>query len=370
MTIRLAIQQRVIPSYRAQFLELLGNHPEIELGVIAGAARPQEMIKHVENLKGVDYFFTQNTHLLAGNFYFCLQRQFLPWIKEWNPDVLIAEANPRYISTPKVALWMTGQHRPAIGWGLGVPQNKGLFSGFRNHQRDQFLKQFNSMIAYSKIGAQQYMQNGFRPTDVYVAMNATAPSPKNNPPTRDAWKKDRAVILYVGRLQTRKRLDALIRVCSQLPEPLQPLLWIVGDGEIRSDLEKLAADIYPQTEFFGSKFDQELSDIFNKADLFVLPGTGGLAVQQAMSFGLPVIVAEGDGTQSDLVNETNGWNITPENDDELKQAILDAITQPVLLRKKGMAAFEMVKTKVNIENMVAVFVQACKENLEKVSGNG
>ena len=40
---------------------------------------------------------------------------------------------------------------------------------------------------------------------------------------------------------------------------------------------------------------------FAGADLFVLPGTGGLAVQEAMSYALPVIVAKGDGTQEDLV---------------------------------------------------------------------
>jgi len=30
-----------------------------------------------------------------------------------------------------------------------------------------------------------------------------------------------------------------------------------------------------------------------------------------MAYGLPVIVAEGDGTQSDLVRPENGWRIPP-----------------------------------------------------------
>ena len=165
-------------------------------------------------------------------------------------------------------------------------------------------------------------------------------------------------------------MDALIQVCSQLPDNIRPRLWIVGDGEIRPDLEKFAESIYPKTVFFGEKFDQELNTIYQKADLFILPGTGGLAVQQAMSFGLPVIVAEGDGTQSDLVNESTGWNISPENDNELKQAIIEAFSNQSLLRQKGKAAFDTVRTKVNIENMVTVFVQVCKDNLQKASGNG
>ena len=52
----------------------------------------------------------------------------------------------------------------------------------------------------------------------------------------------------------------------------------------------------------------------------MLPGTGGLAVQQAMAHGLPVIVAQGDGTQDDLVRPENGWQIPPDD--------LAALTRP------------------------------------------
>jgi glycosyltransferase involved in cell wall biosynthesis len=357
--IRLAIQQRVIPAYRAPFLELLAEQPEINLGVFAGAPQPEEMINIVKELKGIDYFFAENKHVFNGKYYLCRQPQFLRWVSDWQPDVLIVEANPRYLSTPGVIRWMHKENRPVIGWGLGVPQYSGVLSGIRNKSREKFLRSFAGMIAYSQKGANQYINAGFNPHQVYLAMNATAAAPAGSPPQRKEWSIDHEpVLLYVGRLQPRKRIDSLIRVCAQLPENNQPNLWIVGDGSIRKELEILAKSIYPKTRFWGEQLGENLKSIFRDADLFVLPGTGGLAVQQAMAHALPVIVAEGDGTQSDLVNKKNGWNISSNNEQELLTAITSALSSQDELWKKGLAAFETVKESVNIEKMVSVFLKA------------
>ncbi len=73
----------------------------------------------------------------------------------------------------------------------------------------------------------------------------------------------------------------------------------------------MADQIYPSAEFAGDRRGDELADLFQQADLFVLPGTGGLALQQALGFALPAIAAEGDGTQADLVRPENGWLVQP-----------------------------------------------------------
>ena len=116
--------------------------------------------------------------------------------------------------------------------------------------------------------------------------------------------------------------------------------------------------VYLPLRYIGETFGEELDLIFNQADLFVLPGTGGLAVQQAMAHALPVIVAEGDGTQSDLVTYENGWNIAPNDPQALMDAISSALSSPESLRQKGLAAYQTVKTIVNIDQMVSIFIQA------------
>jgi glycosyltransferase involved in cell wall biosynthesis len=123
-------------------------------------------------------------------------------------------------------------------------------------------------------------------------------------------------------------------------------------------LETLARDIYPSAEFIGAKHAAELKPYFLQADLFVLPGTGGLAVQEAMSHGLPVIVAKGDGTQDDLVREGNGWQIPPEDDNALAAAMKNALSDPARLRKMGAESFRIVSEEINIQKMAEAFLAA------------
>lgn len=137
-----------------------------------------------------------------------------------------------------------------------------------------------------------------------------------------------------------------------------PRLLIVGDGPERAALESLSKEVYPSAEFIGAKHGAELKPYFEQADLFVLPGTGGLAVQEAMSYGLPVIVAKGDGTQDDLVRDGNGWQIQPEDYGALVSAIKNALSDRARLREMGKESFRIVSEEINIQKMVEAFVTA------------
>jgi len=167
---------------------------------------------------------------------------------------------------------------------------------------------------------------------------------------------DHCTILFVGRLQARKRIDDLLKACAKLES--KPRLVIVGDGPERRELESFAREVYPGAEFVGAKHGVELKPYFTEADLFVLPGTGGLAVQEAMSYGLPVIVAQGDGTQDDLVRDGNGWQIPPGDFEALVAALNEALSDPARLRRMGQEAYRIVKEEINLEKMVEVFVTA------------
>jgi len=123
-------------------------------------------------------------------------------------------------------------------------------------------------------------------------------------------------------------------------------------------LETLAKQIYPSAEFVGAKHEGELKPYFAGTDLFVLPGTGGLAVQEAMSHGLPVIVAKGDGTQDDLVRAENGWQIPPGDYDALVSTLREALSDVSRLRKMGEESYRIVLQEVNLEKMVEAFLEA------------
>ena len=77
-----------------------------------------------------------------------------------------------------------------------------------------------------------------------------------------------------------------------------------------------------------------------------------------MSYGLPVIVAQGDGTQDDLVRKGNGWQIPPDDFNALLSTMRDALSDVARLRKMGQESYRIVKEEINIEKMVETFVTA------------
>jgi glycosyltransferase involved in cell wall biosynthesis len=357
---RLALQQRVLPGYRMPFFDLLAQACQGGLSLFAGLPRAGEGIASADKLQFADYKLAHNLHWFGGPFYLCYQKGLIPWLAGWEPDALIVETNPRYLATPSAVKWMQARGRKVIGWGLGAPPLSGSLAGFRQMRWRRFLRQFDALIAYSQRGAEEYAALGFPRGKIFVATNAVSPRPIDRPSVRPATLINGPVLLFVGRLQARKRVDFLLRACAALGEEvgLRPRLVIVGDGPEKAELVSLAKRVYPSAEFVGARHGAKLKPYFKEADLFVLPGTGGLAVQEAMSHGLPVLVAKGDGTQDDLVRNGNGWQVPPDDYPALLETLRLALSDVARLREMGRESLRIVTEEINLEKMVEVFVTA------------
>jgi glycosyltransferase involved in cell wall biosynthesis len=363
--VKVGLQQRVLPSYRVPFFDALAEVCLRGFGVFAGDPRKDEALDVGAVPLKARYYHAHNLHALKKLFYVCWQVNILNWLNAWEPEVLIMEANSRYPASYSAIRWMRRRGGKLIGWGLGSPTPAGRFSNFRLNRRRKFLQKFDALITYSQAGAREYASLGFPAERIFCAPNAVAPKPTQPLMQRPLeFAKGKPVVLFVGRLQARKKLDRLIKACAQLPADLQPVLQIVGDGPQRHELEALAEKLYPAAKFFGAQHGNELDQLFQNADLFVLPGTGGLAVQQAMSFGLPVIVGEADGTQSELVRPENGWMLRLDDPAYLADVLQQALSDVKKLRKMGAASYRIVSEEVNLEKMVEAFVAAVNSVLE------
>jgi glycosyltransferase involved in cell wall biosynthesis len=362
---KLALQQRVLTAYRASFFDVLAQACQGGLSVCAGLPRQQESIAATDQLHYAEFVPVQNMHLFQGPFYLCYQRGLTGWLEDYSPEALVVEANPRYLATQAAIRWMKRRGKPVLGWGLGAPPLSGFLSSLRQSRRSAFLRPFDALITYSKCGAEEYARLGFPEDRIFVAPNAAVARPSHPLPSRPAGFNGKPAVLFVGRLQARKRVDLLLQACAGLPETLRPRLVIVGDGPERKPLEGLAQKVYPVAEFPGAKHGEELAAYFAAADLFVLPGTGGLAVQEAMSYGLPVIMGQGDGTNNQLVKTENGWQIRPDDLSALSGSLQSALSDASRLRGMGAESYRIVKDEINLEKMVGVFIEALNSVLVK-----
>ncbi len=113
-------------------------------------------------------------------------------------------------------------------------------------------------------------------------------------------------LLFAGKLTPRKRPLDLIAAATRLPRSLGPLhLLFAGEGELRDVLaEALKQPGAPPATLAGFLNLSQMPDAYAAADALVLPSdheTWGLAVNEALASGLPVVVSDRCGCAADLV---------------------------------------------------------------------
>lgn len=116
--------------------------------------------------------------------------------------------------------------------------------------------------------------------------------------------------LYVGRLVPVKNLEFLIRRFNESGKSLT----IVGNGALEKQLKQTAAD---NIRFMGFVPNEELPRIYSTHDIFILPSVyepWGLVVDEAIYWGLPVIVSDVVGCSVDMVVNPGTGVIFKSND--------------------------------------------------------
>ncbi len=132
-------------------------------------------------------------------------------------------------------------------------------------------------------------------------------------------------LLSVGRVSKIKGFDLVINAIPMLTD-FNISYLIVGDGPERKNLENLKKELFLEHKVVisGIKSKQELKDIYNSSDIFILPSYNeGMsnALLEAMACGLAVIVSDTGGTQELINNGQNGLIFKKGNIDELCNCI-------------------------------------------------
>jgi glycosyltransferase involved in cell wall biosynthesis len=124
--------------------------------------------------------------------------------------------------------------------------------------------------------------------------------------------------IYVGRLIPVKNLEFLIAVFNAINKPLT----IVGAGIFDPVLKKQANS---NIKFTGFVPNEDLGGLYNVNDIFILPSISepwGLVVEEAVYFGLPVLVSDAVGCQEEMVlKPKTGIVFSPFDAESLKNAI-------------------------------------------------
>lgn len=139
---------------------------------------------------------------------------------------------------------------------------------------------------------------------------------------------DTPTILYVGRLAPEKNLSMLLYAFAKLArEDVNCRLKLVGIGPDRNKLENIVnmLELSQRVFFLGGLSDKEVQQEYLSATCLVLPSYSepwGLVVNEALSFGCPVLVSDHCGCVPELVEDgVTGFRFNPVDLDDIEQKL-------------------------------------------------
>jgi len=169
--------------------------------------------------------------------------------------------------------------------------------------------------------------------------------------------------VHIGRLVKWKKVHLLIEAFAKLHRQFPDAeLLIIGSGPEQENLQLQAQNlgIAEKVIFLGAIHDYlSLGKHLLASTVYVLAGAGGLSLNDAMGFGLPVICSVADGTEKDLVlpHET-GLYFKEDDTNDLAEKIAYFFANPDIAKEIGKNAEKLIRTKINIHTVAANFV-AC-----------
>jgi glycosyltransferase involved in cell wall biosynthesis len=186
----------------------------------------------------------------------------------------------------------------------------------------------------------QYLSNIAEglPTPIYTIYHGIdlsrfsfSPEPPQSPPFR---------ILSVGRLVKKKGYDDLLKALWILKNQGFPFEFFhVGDGELRENIQKMAADLdlINNVRFMGTLTHEDLIPLYRRSHVFVLASKvasdgdrDGLpnVILEAMAIGIPVVATNVSAIPEAVHHGKTGLLVPPENPSLLAQAIKRILLNP------------------------------------------
>jgi glycosyltransferase involved in cell wall biosynthesis len=374
--IKVAVLYRVIQEWRRPIFDRLHTHPDLSLTLYHGpdfggskvVSSKKPLLLPVKKQWSLKLRKESKNGLIAMPLspflFFSLLRD--------RPDVVVTEGASNLFNALVGFLYCKLMGKKFIWWSLGRLSGT-VHTGFRKKLDGliQYLeRKGDAIISYSTLGKDYFMSIGVPEERVFVAVNVVDTTSKlkelasvtDRSFVSTIRGNARMIVLFVGALTQQKKLDVLVRGFGEFVRRAPDTrLIIVGDGTERQNIERIIREeSIPNVEMTGKVFNG-VQRYFMSADIFVLPGLGGLAVSEAMLYGVPVIASIGDGCEKDLITPGLSGIIDEELDEEsLSRHLAGFYENPEKLARFQRAAARTIEEKHNLESYLSQVVAAIK----------
>ncbi|MEG3929508.1 glycosyltransferase family 4 protein [Microcoleus sp. D3_18a_C4] len=287
---------------------------------------------------------------------------------------------------------------PSLMFGLGVPVVIGPMNtsvkfplAFRSRQNPtidilieighQFVDFFNRLFP-GKIKAETLLVANDRTKQALPSgVGGKIIELVENGVDFSVWRSDSSLsraatgqvhFIFLGRLIDWKAVDLMLEAFTPVVAQTDAVLEIIGDGDIRGELEAQTArlGIDSSVVFSGWLSQEECALKMQQADAMVFPSLrepGGAVVMEAMAVGLPVIATNWGGP-ADYLNSTCGILVEPASREGFVKGLTDAMIKlahsPELRQSMGCAGRERVGQHFDWERKVDRILEIYQQTID------
>jgi glycosyltransferase involved in cell wall biosynthesis len=211
------------------------------------------------------------------------------------------------------------------------------------------------VLAVSDAEARQFASCGIPPGRVHHVPNPVDLDEFNAPIARGRFRQrmgaGRApLVVYLGQLTPRKRVDVLIRAFAGLGRPHARLVVAGSDGGEGRRLRGLvsAFDLDARAYFAGVLEGTERLEALADADLVVYPSEHevfGLVPLEALLCGTPAIVGDDSGCGDVIRSTGGGLTVAPGDRPALTRAMENVLDHPAHWRAEAARAAQQVRAR-------------------------
>jgi len=371
--IRLAILQRVCPPYRLPLFAALSQHPELETQLLIGDDLPESKVKSAPDLSGVRVTRLETCFYTLGRRTLPVHIGLVAKLKSFEPDVILCEGESHFLGYLQ-ALYYQAVHRRQVAllhWCFttlpGVDNNRRDFAG---RVKEFFRPFFSAFVVYSSYSRQCLLERGIAPEKIFVATNVGAVSDlarqsESITETKSELRMslglaEKFTVLFAGTLDTNKRPEVLLDL-ARVTDATNFNFVIVGTGPHLPQLESRAASEALSNVHFVGRVGSALARYYRAADVLLVPGRGGIVMTEAMACGLPVIVHQADGTESDLVDPgVTGLRVERGDTSSFVEAVELLRNNSTLCKEMGVHGKNLISTQYSESNMVERILAAAR----------
>ncbi len=320
----------------------------------------QEVQWDIPLLDGYSYTFVENTARDPGTHHFfgLINPGLIPKIRAWEPDaILIFGWN--FWSHLRV---LRHFHRRIPVFFRGDSTLLDERPGLRKILRRLFLRwvyRYVDVAFYVGQNSKAYFRkHGLREKQLAWAPHAVENERFSDPDgayqqQAREWRQELAIpgeavtFVFAGKLESKKDPLLLLDAFRSLDNRGVHIVF-AGSGPLEQQLKKRASG-NERVHFLGFQNQSRMPIVYRLGDVYVLPSRGpgetwGLAVNEAMACGRPVVVSDRVGCAPDLVEDGhNGFIFEAGKSDALRRVMHRLISAPEQLPEMGCRSRKIIQ---------------------------